>query len=116
MGIGSALTTVTLKATSVVNESTLAGVSGQFRRGVELEIDHSFRRYLIGGVDLFYGITDYVGSPRRDTSISAAVTLVYKFTRTVQFKGEFRRLWFRSTEPGNDYTANTFLVGLRLQR
>jgi hypothetical protein len=45
---------------------------------------------------------------------SAAVT--YKLTRTMQIKGELRREQRSSNEAGNDYTANVFLVGLRLQR
>jgi len=112
----SALTKVKLTATSVVNESTLAGVSGQFTRTVGLEFEHAFRRYLIGGLKFSYGTVDYVGSPRIDTTFSTSATLIYKLTRTVQFKGEIRREWLHSTEPGNNYFANVVMFGIRLQR
>jgi hypothetical protein len=37
-------------------------------------------------------------------------------TREVHLKGEFRREWLQSNVQGVDYTANIFMVGLRLQR
>jgi hypothetical protein len=42
--------------------------------------------------------------------------LTYKLSREVQIKGEARREWLRSNVPGNDYTADVFLLGLRFQR
>jgi hypothetical protein len=51
-----------------------------------------------------------------DERYSASAALIYKLTRTVQIKGEFRQEWLRSTDSGADYTASIFLLGLRLQR
>jgi hypothetical protein len=112
----SALTTVSLFGKTAVDETTVIGVSGIFRRDVGLQVDHAFRRWLIGTARLGYGLDDYVGSAREDRRTTASAALTYKLTRTAQIKGEFRQLWLRSSEAGNDYTASIFLLGLRLQR
>jgi hypothetical protein len=112
----SALTSVKLFAKTSVDETTLPGVSGTFRRDFGVQVDHAFRRWLIGTAKLGYGLDDYVGSPRSDERYLASAALAYKLTRTVQIKGEFRQEWLRSSDSNADYTASIFLVGLRLQR
>jgi hypothetical protein len=111
----SALTTVKVTATSTVGESAVPDVSGVLYRDVGVQIDHAFRRWLIGSVKAGFGTDDYVGIDRIDTRYSAGLGLTYKVNRSVQIKGEFRQDWLRSNQPGNDYTASAFLVGLRLQ-
>ena len=85
-------------------------------RDVGLQIDHSFRRWLIGSVKLGFGLDDYVGLSREDRRYSAGVGLTYKLDRTTQIKGEFRQDWLRSNVSGADYTASIFLLGLRFQK
>ena len=111
-----ALTTVTATAKSTVNEVILPGVSGDLSRDFGLQIDHAFRRWLIGTAKLGYGIDDYVGLARLDQRLFASIALTYKLTRELQLKAEIRRDWLNSTAPGTDYVANQFLLGLRLQR
>jgi hypothetical protein len=132
-----ALTTVKLTATSSIGESTIAGVSGIFYRDVGLQVDHAFRRWLIGTVKLGFGLDSYKGADiavgsvplcdcvvstpggtaadRVDQRFSAGVGLTYKLNRSAQIKGEFRQDWLRSNVTGVDYTASVFLLGLRLQ-
>jgi hypothetical protein len=110
-----ALTTVKLSANSNVGESTVAGVSGVLYRDVGLQIDHSFRRWLIGSVKLGFGLDGYVGMSREDQRFSAGVGLTYKLDRSTQIKGEFRQDWLRSNVTGVDYSASIFLLGLRFQ-
>jgi len=110
-----ALTTVKFTASSTVGESTVPDVSGVLYRDVGLQVDHAFRRWLIGSVKAGFGTDDYVGIGRIDTRYSAGLGLTYKVNRTVQIKGEFRQDWLRSNQPGNDYTASTFLLGMRFQ-
>jgi hypothetical protein len=112
----SALTTAKLTAKTSVAESTVPGVSGELSRDLNLQVDHSLRRWLIGTVKLGFGLDDYVGIGRDDKRFSAGVGLTYKFNRVVQIKGEFRQDWLRSNVFGNDYTASVFLVGLRFQQ
>jgi hypothetical protein len=111
-----ALTTMKLTGKSSVGESTIPGVSGVLYRDVGLQIDHSFRRWLIGTVKLGFGLDDYVGFAREDKRFSAGVGLTYKLNRSVQLKGEFRQDWLRSNATGSDYTASVFLLGVRIQR
>ena len=53
---------------------------------------------------------------RQDLRYQIGFGLTYKLNREVQLKGEVRQDWLRSNVPGNDYTADTFLLGLRFQR
>ena len=111
-----ALTSVKFTAASAIGESNVPGVSGSFYRDVGLQIDHSFRRWLIGSVKLGFGLDDYVGLSREDKRYSAGAGLTYKLNRTTQIKGEVRQDWLRSNVTGNDYTASIFLLGLRFQQ
>jgi hypothetical protein len=110
------LTTFTATAKSTVNEVILPGVSGDLARDFGLQVDHSFRRWLIGTAKIGYGIDDYVGLARTDQRWFASVAVIYKLNRDLQLKGEIRRDWLISSVPGVDYAANQFLLGLRLQR
>lgn len=133
-----ALTTVKFTASSSIGESTLAGVPGVFYRDVGVQVDHSFRRWLIGSVKFGFGLDTYKGSvtpgttavicdcvvsvpgstiaDREDKRFSAGLGLTYKFNRSLQLKGEFRQDWLSSNVSGNDYTASVFLLGLRIQQ
>lgn len=110
------LTTVKLTASSVAAESVLPGVSGLFQRDVGIEVDHAFRRWLLGTLKLGWGLDDYVGLNREDRRYAASLGLVYKLSRYMQLKGELRQYWLRSNVSGVDYTATAMLVGLRFQR
>ena len=110
------LTIVTATAKSTVNEVIVPGVSGDLSRDFGLQIDHAFRRWLIGTAKLGYGVDDYVGLDRQDQRMYASIALTYRLTRELQAKGEIRRDWLVSTAPGVDYVANQFLLGLRMQR
>lgn len=110
------LTTVTLKANSEIGETTLAGASGVFHRQASVTVDHAFRRWLIGTLGASYGIDDYVGTDRRDDRLGLLAGLTYYFNRYAALKAEFRHERLRSTVPGDDYTANIVMLGLRFQR
>ncbi len=136
-----ALNTVKLNASSTIGESTIAGVSGVLSRDIGVQVDHAFRRWLIGSIKLGYGWDIYQGSTvdssgdgtvplcdcvvstpggtsadRVDKRYSAGVGITYKIDRTTQIKGEFRQDWLRSNVSGVDYTASTVLLGIRFQR
>jgi hypothetical protein len=114
--LASALTTFKLTALTSVSESTLVGVSGSFTHEVSAQVDHAFRRWLLATLRFTRGLDDYVGSPREDLRYTAAASLVWSLTREVRVKGEYRNEWRHSNEPGNDYFAHVWLLGLRLQR
>ena len=109
------LTTVKLLARTSADKSTLTGVSGVLSHNIGLQVDHAFRRWLIGTARLGYGLDDYVGSIREDDRYMASAGITYKLTRAWQIKGELRQEWLKSNLPGNDYTASIAQVGLRWQ-
>jgi hypothetical protein len=111
----SALTTVKLTAATTVGESDQAGVSGVLYRDVGLEVDHAFRRWLIGSLKGGAGFDDYVGGNRNDQRYYFGAGLTYKLNRFTQIKGEARHEWLTSSQSANDYSANVVMLSLRLQ-
>ena len=114
--VATGLTTLTLTAKSSADESILAGVSGALRRDAGLQIDHAFRRWLVGTLKFGTGFDDYVGLGRSDIRTSIGAALTYKFSREFWLKGEVRQDWLKSNQPGIDNSATTMLLGVRLQR
>jgi hypothetical protein len=112
----SALTNVKLTASTVASETTVPGTAGVFTRNAGVEVEHAFRRWLIGSLKFNYGFDDYVGSTRKDDRYAISGTLIYKLNRMMQLKAEVREEWLRSSVPGVDYAATVMLLGLRLQR
>ena len=112
----SPLTTVKLTLKTSVDESILPGVAGALRRDYGVQIDHAFRRWLIGTLTFGYGTDNYEGSIRDDKRYIVSAGLLYKLTREIHFKAEARREWLTSTIEGQDYTSNIVMVGLRFQR
>lgn len=112
----SGLTAVKLSATSRADESTLPGVAGVFRRNVELQVDHAFRRWLIGTVRIGYGRDVFEGDRRVDNRYLASAAVTYKLWRELWLRAEVRREWMRSNVPGVNFTSDIALVGVRLQR
>jgi hypothetical protein len=90
-------------------------VSGVLYRDVGLEVDHSFRRWLIGSLKGGAGFDDYAGGDRNDQRYYFGAGLTYKLNRFVQVKGEARHEWLTSSQSANDYSANVVMLSLRLQ-
>jgi hypothetical protein len=112
----SPLTKVTLAAGTTIDETMVPGASGLFRHELRLAIEHEFRRHLIGTTSIAYAIEDYVGAANDDHRLRYSIGLLYYLSRMFAVRGELRHERLRSNVPGQDYTANIALVGLRLQR
>jgi hypothetical protein len=113
--VATPLTTATFTAKTSTGEIVVPGIAGAFKHDYGLQVDHAFRRWLIGTVKLGYGTDDYVGSERFDKRYAMSGVLTYKASRTLQVKGEVRQDWLRSTVDGVDYTATAVIGGLRFQ-
>ena len=111
-----ALTTAKLTAASQVSESTVPGVSGELSRDVGLQVDHAFRRWLIGTLKFGYGQDIYVGEGRLDNRYFASVGMTYKLNRDIWLRTEVREDRLNSNFSGASYWATSVLVGVRLQR
>ncbi|WP_066479194.1 outer membrane beta-barrel protein [Bosea sp. WAO] len=109
------LTTVTLRGTAELGDTTIAGSSGTTARRVSLEIAHALRRNLtVTGFTTFQR-TDYEGQGLREDLSTIGARLDYRLTRTFSVRASFTHERLNSTQPGSDYTANVSLVGLRMQ-
>lgn len=109
------LTTVTLAATSSIDETTLPGVSGVISRDYSLQVDHAFRRWLIGTAKVGTGTSDYDGT-RFDKRYFVEGDLVYKLSRTFHIKGQVRQDWLESSVAGAASSATVVMLGIRVQR
>jgi hypothetical protein len=109
------LTTVRLRAQTTVEETTLPFSSGALTQRATVEVQHDLRRNLSLIGALTVGETDYRGVQLREKGLTASARVEYKLTRAVVLRASFTHERLKSTAPGSDYTANTFLVGLRFQ-
>ena len=109
------LTTVRFDATSSIGETTLPGVSGVISRDYSLQVDHAFRRWLIGTAKVGTGTSDYDGT-RFDRRYFVEGDLVYKLSRTFQIKGQVRHDWLNSSVNGASSAATVVMLGIRVQR
>ena len=110
-----ALTAAKLSASSLVSESTVFGVSGELSRDIGLQVDHAFRRWLIGTLKLGYGQDNYVGEGRLDNRYFASVGMTYKLNRDIWLRTEVREDRLNSNFSGASYWATSVLAGVRLQ-
>lgn len=109
------LTTVTLRGTAELGDTTIAGSSGTTARRINLEVAHALRRNLtITGFTTF-GRTIYEGQGLREDYSSIGARLDYRLTRTFSVRASFTHERLNSTQQGSDYTANVAQVGLRIQ-
>lgn len=110
------LTTVTLSAATTLDETSVVGASGTITRRAGLEVRHDLRRNvtLIGTAAMGRGEYDGAGITEDTRSVGAKID--YKLTRSLVVRASFTHERLKSTVRGSDYTANTYLVGLRLQK
>lgn len=123
----SPLTTVTLRGSTAANETTLPNASGAIARKGTIEVSHAlFRNVTLTGA-ASYQVNSYQGTNLQSSSTStstginerlltATVKAEYALTRSVSVKASYGFERLKTTVPGADYTANVFLLGLRLQR
>lgn len=85
-------------------------------RQVGVQLDHPFRRWLIGTLKFSLSRDVYAGMIRVDNRYAVSTAFTYMFTRELALKGEYRQEWERANVPGSSYVASIWLLGLRLQR
>lgn len=121
------LTTVTLRGSTTVNETTVPNASGAISRRAQVEIAHDLLRNVKITGQASYQVTSYQGqniaatytggsTGLNERFLSAGVKAEYSLTRTVVVKASYAHERLNTTATGADYTTNIFLLGLRLQR
>lgn len=110
------LTTVTLRGTTNFFETTLAGASGAISRTGSVEVSHALLRNLTIGMTASLTNNQYRGVSLNENYYTAGLKAEYSLTRSIVIKGSYTYERLKSSQLGADYTANVFLLGLRLQR
>lgn len=111
-----ALTKVSLRANSTIDETTAVDSAASLRRSVELAVEHAFRPHLIAGVALGYEHEDFTQSGQVDQDYIVGVTGEYRLSRAVALVGRYEWAKSTSTAPDRDYVENQFRLGVRLRR
>lgn len=112
----SALTELSLSARSGIGETTLAGASGYREQAGEISLSHELgRRAALDGF-LSYRRDDYIGVVLVEKTLEAGIGVDYFLSRASALTADYSYLRFDSTQPGSDYSANRFTVGVRLER
>ncbi len=114
--LASPLTTVTLRGATDINESTIPGASGSVSRRLSLDVAHTLRRNLTVGALGSVQTNTYQGVKLNENTYSGTLRADYTITKSLVVRGSFTHERLKSSNPGSDYTANIYLVGLRLQR
>ncbi|MBV8850840.1 MAG: outer membrane beta-barrel protein [Methylobacteriaceae bacterium] len=110
------LTKVTLRGTTAFEETNVANASGAIVRRLTLEISHSLLRNVTLSALGTFQDTQYRGVTLDEKYFAGTLRAEYNLTRTVAVRASYTFEKLKSTTPGSDYTANVFLLGLRLQR
>lgn len=109
------LTTVTLRGSAELGDTTIPGSSGTTARRANLEVAHALRRNLTVTGFTTFSRTEYDGQDLRENLSTIGARIEYKLTRTFAIRASFTHERLNSTNPGSDYTANVAQVGLRVQ-
>jgi hypothetical protein len=110
------LTTITLKTSTDISETINAFDSAAVSRGVGLEVAHALLRNLTITASGRYQNNEYIGQPVTENFFTAGLAAEYKLSREVVLRASYSHEDFHSTLPSSNFTADVFLLGLRLQR
>jgi hypothetical protein len=112
----SALTRLSLDARTRLGETTLAGSAGYVSRSAGFEIDHRMGRNIVLNAGLTYTRNEFAGTDLIEQTYDAGVGLDYLLNRYMTLSADADHLRFASTNPGEDYIANTVMLGFKVQR
>lgn len=110
------LTTATLKASTFLTETTLAGASGAISRSISLELAHALFRNFTVSVNGTFQVNQYQGIVVNEVFSQEGLKATYKVSRDIQIFGSLTRQDLSSSLQGSSFTDVIGLVGIRLQR
>ena len=112
----SALTRLSLEAGTKFGETTLAGSAGYVGRSAGFEIEHLFGRKIALNAELIYRRNNFAGVDLVEQTYEVGVGLAYLLSRHMILTADAQHLRFVSTNAGQDYAANTVILGVKVQR
>ena len=110
------LTTVTLRASTLLNDSVVAGASSDINRSFGVNLDHSLTERIKLGLSAGLTSDHYVGINENDRTYTLGATAEYHLSREVVLKASATHSRFVSPIPDASYSGTTVLLGVRLQR
>ncbi len=110
------LTTISFRAATSFDETTVAGSPGTESRSVTLEVSHALLRDMTITGALSYLNTDYVGVPITENTLAETLKAEYHLTRDLVATATYSHERLNSTLAGSSFGQDIGLLGLRLQR
>jgi hypothetical protein len=110
------LTTVTLRAASLINDAVVAGASADINRAYTINLDHALTERVKLGVSAGYSTDHYVGINQLDRTYTLGAAAEYHLSREIVLKASATHQQLVSGARGASYAADTVLLGVRFQR
>ena len=110
------LTTLTIKASTALNDAILQGASADINHAYSIDLAHSLTRQWLLGLTGTYSTDSYVGSSQTDQNWSVAARAEYHVTRDLVVKLTAAHTNYSQNILGQDSSNNTVLLGVRWQR
>ena len=110
------LTTISFRAATSFDETTVVGSSGTESRSATVEISHALMRNLTITGDLSYLNTKYVGVPITENTLAETLKAEYHLSRSLVATATFSHEKLDSTLAGASFDQDIALLGLRWQR
>ncbi|MFD0986415.1 outer membrane beta-barrel protein [Methyloligella solikamskensis] len=111
-----ALTSLSLQASTNLDETTAIDAAGAFSRFYGATLSHELRRNVILGGFITYNTADYIGTDLTDESWREGLTAEYLFNRNLALIATYAHTDYSSTDALGDYKSNEVTVGLRLRK
>ena len=112
----SALTTISLDASTDVDGTTVAGSLATLTYTANFRVQHELLEHFIlsGGIGLDH--VDYQGSSLVERTYRAELGAEYIFSREAAMIANYEYSAFDSNSPNSDYTSNQVRLGMRFRR
>ena len=112
----SALTTLTLNASTAVDGTTVAGSAGTLTHAANFRVQHELLRHFILTGQLGFANVDYKGTSLVEQTFRTELGAEYIFSREAALLATHRYEAFSASQPGRNYTSNILRVGMRFRR
>lgn len=109
------LTTLSFRAATSFDETTVAGSSGTESRSATLELSHALLRNLTITGALSYLNTEYVGVSITENTLAETLKAEYHLSRSLVATASWNHERLTSSLAGSSFGQNVFLAGLRWQ-
>jgi hypothetical protein len=109
------LTTVTLRAGTEFNETTVANAAGSVSHRLSADVSHALMRNFTIGGGVAFADNSYKGVSIDERTWVGSLRAEYSLNRNFVVRGSYAHEKLTSSQPGAGYGAHIFLLGLRMQ-